>query len=48
MEPSVEPIVENNQESNLEKIKHPKRKYVLIHGYSGHNYSGNQKYKIII
>ncbi len=31
------------EEDKIEKIKHPKRKYVLIHGYSGHNYSGNQK-----
>ena len=29
--------------SNLEKIKLPKRKYAIIHGYLGHNYCGNQK-----
>jgi hypothetical protein len=44
MDPNTnEQITENNPESSLEKIKHPKRKFVLIHGYNGHNYKGNQK-----
>ena len=36
---------ENNNEDNEkgEKIKLPKRKYAIIHGYLGHNYCGNQK-----
>lgn len=25
------------------KLNLPKRKYAIIHGYNGHNYSGNQK-----
>ena len=38
----------NNENQKIEsqkksKIKLPKRKYAIIHGYSGHNYSGNQK-----
>lgn len=31
-----------NENNHLEKIKQPKRKYAIIHGYSGLNYSGNQ------
>lgn len=31
----------------LAKVPHPKRKYAIIHGYSGLNYSGNQKYKYL-
>ena len=34
---------ENIEEVKLDKIKHPKRKYALIHGYNGHKYHGNQK-----
>lgn len=30
-------------EVNHQKIKLPKRKYAIIHGYNGHNYFGNQK-----
>ncbi len=44
MEANTETHVENNQENTLDKIRFPKRKYVMIHGYNGHNYSGNQKY----
>ena len=33
----------NNEKEKKSKIKLPKRKYAIIHGYSGHNYSGNQK-----
>jgi tRNA pseudouridine38-40 synthase len=33
----------NNEKEKKSKIKLPKRKYEIIHGYSGHNYSGNQK-----
>lgn len=29
--------------SKLEKIRLPKRKYAIIHGYNGHKFSGNQK-----
>ncbi len=39
-----EVVIEKKQESNIEKIKYPKRKYVIIHGYNGHQYKGNQKY----
>ena len=28
-----------------EKIKAPKRKYAIIHGYNGHDFCGNQKNK---
>lgn len=46
-----EPLKENNTTHNNEihqkikpnKIKLPKRKYAIIHGYNGHNFSGNQK-----
>ena len=34
---------EKNENQKKSKIKLPKRKYAIIHGYSGHNYSGNQK-----
>ena len=37
---------ENNNkylDEKKEKIKLPKRKYAIIHGYIGINYSGNQK-----
>ena len=43
------PSHENNDSKNnqtlqkKEKIKLPKRKYAIIHGYFGQNYSGNQK-----
>ena len=30
-------------EKKANKINLPKRKYAIIHGYNGHNYSGNQK-----
>jgi hypothetical protein len=33
----------NEDTSKLEKIRLPKRKYAIIHGYNGHKYSGNQK-----
>lgn len=33
---------EENEEK-FEKIKLPKRKYAIVHGYIGHKYSGNQK-----
>ena len=33
----------NYLDSKKEKIKLPKRKYAIIHGYIGINYSGNQK-----
>ncbi len=32
---------QNNKKAN--KINLPKRKYAIIHGYNGYNYSGNQK-----
>lgn len=38
---------EIKEENKLEKIKAPKRRYAIIHGYVGHNYSGNQKYYLI-
>ena len=33
----------NNEKEKKSKIKLPKRKYAIIHGYIGINYSGNQK-----
>jgi hypothetical protein len=35
-------VAENNAQK-LNKIKLPKRKYAIIHGYNGHHFSGNQK-----
>ena len=32
---------QNDKKAN--KINLPKRKYAIIHGYNGYNYSGNQK-----
>jgi len=29
--------------SKLEKIRLPKRKFAIIHGYNGHQFHGNQK-----
>ncbi len=34
---------ELKETNKLSKINLPKRKYAIIHGYSGHNYCGNQK-----
>lgn len=31
------------EDKKSNKINLPKRKYAIIHGYNGHNYSGNQK-----
>jgi hypothetical protein len=30
-------------DKKFNKLNLPKRKYAIIHGYNGHNYSGNQK-----
>ena len=30
-------------DEKLEKIKRPKRKFAIVHGYLGHKYCGNQK-----
>lgn len=43
IESNVEVKEEKVEEKKLGKINLPKRKYAIIHGYSGHNYSGNQK-----
>jgi hypothetical protein len=31
------------EDKKFNKLNLPKRKYAIIHGYNGHNYSGNQK-----
>ena len=31
------------EDKKSNKLNLPKRKYAIIHGYNGHNYSGNQK-----
>jgi hypothetical protein len=31
------------EDKKINKLNLPKRKYAIIHGYNGHNYSGNQK-----
>jgi hypothetical protein len=43
-------IEDNNNNTNKdtnnskkEKIKLPKRKFAIIHGYNGHDFCGNQK-----
>ena len=40
--PSIEEL------KKKEKIKAPKRKYAIIHGYNGHDFSGNQKYSYFL
>ena len=35
-------------DSKYDKIKLPKRKFCIIHGYNGHKFSGNQKYEIFL
>ena len=35
-----EPLTEDKK---FNKLNLPKRKYAIIHGYNGYNYSGNQK-----
>ena len=42
------PTEEANEQKDVikkEKIKAPKRKYAIIHGYNGHDFCGNQKNK---
>ena len=42
------PKEESNETKDVtkkEKIKVPKRKYAIIHGYNGHDFCGNQKNK---
>jgi hypothetical protein len=39
--------VHDKSDNKQKKINLPKRKYAIIHGYNGHNYSGNQKYLCI-
>ena len=35
--------INQDKEENKGKLKLPKRKFAIIHGYSGHKFCGNQK-----
>ena len=37
----------NKNNKIKDKVKFPKRKFAIIHGYNGMNFNGNQKFKTI-